>query len=63
VHGGGLAGGAVDSFGDHRIAMAAAVAALRCAGPVAISGAGAVEKSYPAFFTDYRKLGGSVDVV
>ena len=63
VHGGGLAGGAVDSFGDHRIAMAAAVAALRCAGPVTISGAGAVEKSYPAFFTDYRKLGGSVDVV
>ena len=63
VHGGGMAGGAVDSFGDHRIAMAAAVAALCCTGPVRISGAAAVEKSYPAFFTHFRKLGGKVDVV
>lgn len=63
VHGGALSGGAVDSFRDHRIAMAAAVAAVRCAKPVTIRDAGAAEKSYPAFFTDYLKLGGKVDGV
>lgn len=63
VNGGRLDGGAVDSFGDHRIVMAAAVAALRCAGPVMIRDAGAVEKSYPTFFTHYRELGGNVDVI
>ncbi len=57
------AGGVVDSFGDHRIAMAAAVAALRCTGPVTILGAGAVEKSYPLFFSHYRDLGGVADVI
>lgn len=61
IRGGGLTGGIVKSFGDHRIAMAAAVAAVRCVKPVTILDAGAVEKSYPAFFTDYLKLGGRVN--
>lgn len=60
VRGRRLSGGTVDSFGDHRIAMAAAVAATRCAAPVAICGAGAVEKSYPDFFLHYHELGGGV---
>ncbi len=55
-----LAGGTVDAANDHRIAMMAAIAASRCAGPVNIIGAQCVEKSYPAFFEDYRKLGGLV---
>lgn len=53
-----LKGGTVDSFGDHRIAMCAAIAATRSEGSVRILGAECVEKSYPAFFDDYRKLGG-----
>ena len=51
-------GGIVDSYGDHRIIMAAAVAALRCDGNVTIKGAEAVKKSYPNFFDDYKNLGG-----
>ncbi|HPE88414.1 MAG TPA: 3-phosphoshikimate 1-carboxyvinyltransferase [Spirochaetia bacterium] len=42
--------GAVSSRGDHRIAMAAAVAALAGSGPVAIGGAECVSKSWPGFF-------------
>lgn len=58
-----LHGGVVDSYGDHRIVMAAAVAALCCDGDVIIKGAEAAEKSYPDFFEDYRMLGGKADVI
>lgn len=64
VHGTGtLPGGEVDSFNDHRIVMAAAVAACICENPVIIHDAQAVNKSYPNFFEDYRKLGGKADVI
>lgn len=49
----------VDASGDHRIAMAAAIASVVC-GDVTILGANAVNKSYPSFFEDFRRLGGSV---
>ena len=55
-----LPGGTVDSVGDHRIAMSAAVAAVGCTGPVVIEGAQAVRKSYPGFWQDYMALGGQV---
>ncbi|WP_040196950.1 3-phosphoshikimate 1-carboxyvinyltransferase [Candidatus Soleaferrea massiliensis] len=59
-----LRGGAtVPSYNDHRIAMAMAVAGLRCRQPVVIQHAECVEKSYPAFFEDYRNLGGNADVI
>ncbi len=58
VKGTRLKGGTVDSFGDHRIAMAAAIAATRCNEEVTMIGAGAVSKSYPTFFDDYRRMGG-----
>ena len=45
-----LTGGTVDAFGDHRIAMCAAVASLGCQAPVQIVGAQAVAKSYPTFW-------------
>lgn len=45
-----LHGAEVDSFSDHRIAMASAVAALGASGEVHIRNAGVVEISYPAFF-------------
>ncbi len=53
-----LHGGIVDSFGDHRIAMCAAIAATCASDPIIIRGAECVEKSYPAFFEDYQNLGG-----
>ena len=56
VYGTGLTGGFVDSFGDHRIAMAAAIAATVCKNPVTILGAECVNKSYPAFWEDYNAL-------
>ena len=59
----GLHGGEVSSFGDHRIVMSAAIAALRCSGDVIIHGAEAVEKSYPDFFRDYTLLGGNANVI
>jgi 3-phosphoshikimate 1-carboxyvinyltransferase len=58
-----LKGGTVSSFGDHRIAMAAAVASLICHGPVTIEGAEAVNKSYPEFFQDFAALGGTFEEV
>lgn len=58
-----LAGGETDSFNDHRIAMAAAVASLKCKGDVIIRNADAVNKSYPAFFEDFNKLGGKAHVM
>ena len=45
-----LSGGEVDSFGDHRIAMACAVAALRARAPVTLRGASAARISFPGFF-------------
>jgi 3-phosphoshikimate 1-carboxyvinyltransferase len=53
-------GGIVDGFGDHRIVMATAIASTRATGEVTILGANAVEKSYPDFFKDFKKLGGIV---
>ena len=44
-------GGTVDAAGDHRLAMAFAVAALAGAGPSVIAGAGVVDVSYPGFFS------------
>ena len=58
-----LSGGRVSSHNDHRIAMMAAVAAIRCDGPVEIQGAEAVNKSYPDFFEHYRLLGGDVELL
>jgi 3-phosphoshikimate 1-carboxyvinyltransferase len=45
-----LPGGTVDSAGDHRIAMAFAVAALRARGETEIRGASSVDISFPEFF-------------
>ncbi len=45
-----LHGAELDSFGDHRIAMAFAVAALRAQGETLIRGAESAAISYPAFF-------------
>lgn len=53
----------VNAADDHRIVMAATVAAHVFDTPVLIHGAESVDKSYPVFFDDYRHLGGSARVV
>ena len=57
IHGsGGLRGGTVQAHNDHRVVMAAAVAAAGASGAVTINGTEAVNKSYPAFFEDWSEL-------
>ena len=51
----------VESFGDHRIAMSAAILSTVAKEITTISGSGCVAKSYPSFFEDFASLGGIVD--
>jgi 3-phosphoshikimate 1-carboxyvinyltransferase len=51
-----LRGATVDSHGDHRIAMALAVAGLVASGPTTIEDADCVAVSYPNFFADLQEL-------
>jgi 3-phosphoshikimate 1-carboxyvinyltransferase len=53
-----LRGGVVDSFGDHRIAMAFAVAALFAKGPVIIKNPDCVAISFPGFFDLLNEVAG-----
>ncbi|MCG5548026.1 3-phosphoshikimate 1-carboxyvinyltransferase [Halorhodospira halochloris] len=52
-----LQGGRVNSYGDHRIAMAAAVASLRAEGPVTIADCANVATSYPGFISQMAEIG------
>lgn len=52
-----LAGGTVRAHGDHRIAMAAAIAALAASASVTIDGAECVAKSWPEFFEVLSSIG------
>ena len=56
IHGGPPAGGGADAAGDHRLAMAFAVAGSRAASLVQITGAGAVAVSYPGFFDELERI-------
>ncbi len=51
-----LTGGTVDSAGDHRLAMAFALAATGASAPTTITGAAAVDVSYPGFFAELERL-------
>jgi 3-phosphoshikimate 1-carboxyvinyltransferase len=53
---GGLRGGAIDSHGDHRIAMLGAVAGLASAAGVEVVGMDAAAVSYPGFEADLSSL-------
>lgn len=53
----GLAGGTIDSRGDHRIAMAFAVAALRASAPIEILDVANVATSFPGFADTARAAG------
>ena len=57
VHGGtGIEGGAIDSRGDHRLAMLGAVAGLASRSGVEVLGMDAAAVSYPRFEDDLRRL-------
>jgi 3-phosphoshikimate 1-carboxyvinyltransferase len=56
VSGARLAGGAVRTRHDHRMAMAASVAALVTDAGVTIDDAACVSKSYPGFFDDLARV-------
>ncbi len=57
ITGTGFTGGIVSTFGDHRIAMAAAIGGLCSQGTVGILDADSVAKSYPNFFEEMKALG------
>jgi 3-phosphoshikimate 1-carboxyvinyltransferase len=53
----------IDAGGDHRIAMAGAVAGLAASGPVRIDDVACVDTSFPGFADVLRGLGADIDVV
>lgn len=64
IHGGNdLIGGKVNGYNDHRIVMSASILSILCKGIVEITDSNAVEKSYPDFFSDFNKMGGSANVI
>jgi 3-phosphoshikimate 1-carboxyvinyltransferase len=56
-----LKGGTVDSWNDHRIAMALSVASIRCTENVTITNSACIKKSYPKFYSDFEMLGGIIN--
>ncbi len=63
IEGGAIIRGdvALDSHGDHRIPMAMSVLALSASGPVRLDNIACVNKSYPEFWDDLKKVGGHVE--
>jgi len=57
IRGGSLGGGRIDSHGDHRIAMAFAMAALRSSGEVVIEDCANVRTSFPSFLESAKGVG------
>jgi 3-phosphoshikimate 1-carboxyvinyltransferase len=57
IQGGTLAGGTVNSHGDHRIAMSFAMAGLRASGPIRILDCANVNTSFPGFADLARDAG------
>ena len=61
IHGGTLEGGEVDSQGDHRIAMAFAMAALAARGPITVRHCRNVDTSFPGFVETARAAGLAIE--
>ena len=53
----GFTAGSVDSRGDHRVAMAFSIAALKASGPIEVTGCSAIATSYPGFVEAALQLG------
>lgn len=60
IRGGIINGGTIDTFGDHRIAMAFAIAAAGAKSDITIPNAECISKSYPKFYDDIKALGGQI---
>ena len=56
-------GGRALGMQDHRVVMALAALALRASGPVEVTDAYSIRKSYLGFFEDFRRLGGNAHVI
>ncbi len=56
-------GAKIDGKNDHRTVMSGAVLGVGASGQIEITCGEAISKSYPNFVSDYKELGGSVDVV
>lgn len=56
-------GGVVNSYNDHRIVMAVAIASTKSKAPIIIKDAESVDKSYPGFFDEFNALGGNSYVI
>lgn len=56
-----LRGGLVDSYNDHRIAMALSIASIKSNQAITIRNWNVVDKSYPGFWQDFIKLGGRIN--
>lgn len=61
IQGGQIQGGAIDSHGDHRIAMSFAVAALRAQAPIRLQDCANVATSFPDFLDVARLIGLNVE--
>ncbi len=53
----------IDTFNDHRIAMAASIFGLFATNPITLNNYLCVNKSYPTFFKDYKSIGGKFNVI
>ena len=63
IAGGGLRGGMISSGGDHRLAMAFAIAGVGADGPIEVDGMEAADVSFPGFADALRSAGVGVEVV
>ena len=59
---GKIYGGFAEGCGDHRIVMSAAVCASGAAEKIKCTDAMSINKSYPDFFEDYAKIGGTAEL-
>jgi len=57
IRGGEVRESTLSSHNDHRIAMMAAVAAIGATGPITLTDANCVDKSFPDFFASLQKMG------
>ncbi|MFP4560337.1 MAG: 3-phosphoshikimate 1-carboxyvinyltransferase [Thiohalorhabdus sp.] len=57
IDGGPIGGGSVDAHGDHRVAMAFAVASVAASAPITVTGAAAIRTSFPDFLAVARSAG------
>lgn len=63
IRGGAIGGGVVESHGDHRIAMAFAIASLRAQAAITIHDCANVNTSFPTFISLAKRLGMQIDVI